>query len=85
METVHDQMHGVLRGILKKPDLAALADETRLFEDLNLDSTSTLEFLIALEEVIPGLIIDPATLQLEHFKTVGNLVGYIRENIQGNA
>ena len=84
METVHAHMHGVLRSILKKPDLAELTDGTRLFEDLNLDSTSTLEFLIALEEVIPGLIIDPDTLQLEHFKTVGNLVGYIRENIQRN-
>jgi acyl carrier protein len=57
-------------------DLGELGEETRLFEDLNLDSTTVIELLMALEDVL-GILVDPDTLQPEHFTTVGKLADYV--------
>jgi acyl carrier protein len=57
-------------------ELPALTEDTRLFEDLALDSTSVIELLMGLEDTI-GLEIDPDELEPEVFQTVGSLTGYI--------
>ena len=57
-------------------DLDTLAEDTRLFEDLNLDSTTVIELLMALEDVL-GILVDPDTLEPEHFTTVGKLADYV--------
>lgn len=57
-------------------DLPDLREETRLFEDLNLDSTTILELLMALEDVL-GILVDPDTLEPGHFTTVGTLADYV--------
>ncbi len=75
-------MKPVLQNVLKLQSVSNVTPETRLFEDLNMDSTSSLELLMALEEVIDGLVIDPETLDVEHFKTVGNLASYIVSTLE---
>jgi len=82
METIMIQVKGVLQNVLKLGNLDNLTPETRLFEDLSLDSTSSFELLIALEDVVPGLVINPDTLEQHHFQTLGNLVQYVTENTQ---
>jgi len=57
-------------------DLDDVAEDTRLFEDLNLDSTTVIELLMALEDVL-GILVDPDTLEPEHFTTVGALADYV--------
>jgi acyl carrier protein len=49
---------------------------TKLFEDLDLDSTSIIELLMALEDNIPELSIDPEDLRAEHFESVNTLADY---------
>jgi acyl carrier protein len=57
-------------------DLHDLTEDTRLFEDLNLDSTTILELLMALEDVL-GILVDPDTLEPGDFTTVGALADYV--------
>lgn len=57
-------------------EVAALTPESRLFEDLAMDSTSVIELLMSLEDTM-GLEIDPDELGPEVFRTVGSLTGYI--------
>lgn len=57
-------------------ELPTLSEETRLFEDLALDSTSVIELLMGLEDTI-GMEIDPDDLEPEVFQTVARLTDYI--------
>lgn len=50
--------------------------DTRLFEDLHLDSTSILELLMALEDAV-DIQVDPEELRLEDFKTIGSVADYV--------
>ncbi|WP_210470968.1 acyl carrier protein [Sporosarcina sp. 6E9] len=54
----------------------AIQKDTKLFDDLSLDSTSIIELLMVLEDVVPNLIIDPEELKADHFKTVETLSEY---------
>jgi acyl carrier protein len=58
-------------------DLPDVTAQTRLFEDLNLDSTSVLELLMAIEEDL-GAEFDPDDLRQDHFASVGSLSDYVR-------
>jgi acyl carrier protein len=53
-----------------------LTDSTRLFEDLHLDSTTSLELLMAMEDAF-GLLVDPETLDLDDFRTVGTFAAFV--------
>ena len=53
--------------------LPDVRDDTRLFDDLAVDSTGVLGVLISLEDSL-GVEIDPDTITEEHFATVGGLV-----------
>lgn len=59
-------------------ELPDVTTQTRLFEDLNLDSTSVLELLMAVEEDL-SVEFDPDGLRQEHFKSVGSLSDYVRD------
>ena len=69
-----------LGDVLSINNTAWVNGETRLFEDLNLDSTASLELIVALEDEIPGLTVDPETLEISHFQTVNSLVNYVKQN-----
>lgn len=58
---------------------------TRLFEELDIDSTSIIELLMALEDNVPGLYIDPEELDADDFESVGSLVDYAHSNISLDA
>ncbi|MGW1162872.1 acyl carrier protein [Streptomyces sp. NPDC002513] len=66
----------VLEKVLGK-DLPEATGQTRLFEDLSLDSTAALEVLMAIEENL-GIAFDPESLEPEHLNTVGHLTAFIR-------
>lgn len=64
-----------LAEVLKR-DTAGLPEETRLFEDLQLDSTSILELLMSLEDGL-GIEVDAESLDMEDFRTIGTLADYL--------
>ncbi len=63
-----------------KREIVDLRPEMRLFEDLDLDSTSVIELLMDLEDTI-GLEIDPDDLLPEVFQTVGTLADYVEAGL----
>lgn len=57
--------------------LTGVTAESRLFEDLGIDSTGVLELLLAVEEDF-DVQFDPEDLEQTHFATVGSFTAWIR-------
>jgi len=60
-------------------DMSGVTEETRLTEDLSLDSTSVLSLLMALEDGL-DMQVDPESLEQRHLASVGSLTNYIIES-----
>lgn len=56
-----------------KIELPDVTERTRLFDELHLDSTASLELLMAVEEAV-GVEFDVEELNMADFQTVGTLV-----------
>ena len=56
--------------------------DTRLFDDLGLDSTTVLEVLMLLEDDLDAEF-DTNTLEQRHFESVGSLADYITSEVGG--
>ncbi|TLQ46306.1 acyl carrier protein [Streptomyces marianii] len=65
-------------------EIAELPENTSLFEDLAVDSSSVLDLLLTLEDSV-GLEIDPEELEAEIFETVGTLSDYVESNLAKTA
>ncbi|UOE77550.1 acyl carrier protein [Parageobacillus thermoglucosidasius] len=59
-----------------------LQENTDLFNDLNLDSTSVIELLMALEDHFETVEFDPENLKIEDFQTIGSLANFIQNQIK---
>ncbi|MGX7827888.1 acyl carrier protein [Actinokineospora sp. 24-640] len=60
-------------------ELTGVTAETRLFDDLNLDSTSVLGLLMALEDSL-DIQVEPENLEQRHLETVGALAEFLAES-----
>ncbi|MFV2102043.1 acyl carrier protein [Micromonospora sp. LOL_024] len=78
-EPVVASVRAALAAVLKR-DAATITPDTRLFDDLGLDSTSVLELLLELENEI-GAEFDPDDLEQRHFETVTTLSEYVTEHV----
>lgn len=74
-EQITDEILAALRVVLGT-ELAGAAEDTRLFEDLGLDSTTVLELLMTVEDRL-GVELDAESLEQRHFSTVGTLSGFV--------
>jgi acyl carrier protein len=79
--TTVDSVAAALARVLNR-DVATIAESSRLFDDLGLDSTSVLELLLELENEL-GAAFDADTLEQRHFETVGTLAAYVRAQLAG--
>jgi acyl carrier protein len=70
-----NKIEDALSEVLMRP-ISGLPVDTRLFEDLQLDSTAVLELLMALEDNV-GFEVDPDNLNMTDFKTLGTLTDYV--------
>jgi acyl carrier protein len=66
----------VLEQVLGR-DLPDATGDTKLFEDLSLDSTAALEVLMVIEEKL-GVAFDPESLDPEHLISVGRLTSFVQ-------
>ena len=62
-----------------RQELTDVTAETRLFDDLSLDSTSVLALLMALEDAL-DMQVDPENLAQSHLESVGSLAAFITES-----
>lgn len=70
---VETQIIEAIVELLDMEDGSSITPDTRIEDDLGLDSGLLLELFMALEERLPNLEIDPAELRPDQFTTVGNL------------
>lgn len=77
-QQIVDAIVVALSDVLRQ-DLSGVTEETRLFDDLSLDSTSVLGLLMALEDAL-DMQVDPENLQQKHLETVGALAGFVAES-----
>ncbi|MEU5693152.1 acyl carrier protein [Actinosynnema sp. NPDC020468] len=54
----------------------ALTEETRLFDDLRLDSSSVLELLMIVEDAT-GITVDPEDLDIDYLRSVRSFADYV--------
>ncbi|AEW96630.1 MULTISPECIES: acyl carrier protein [Streptomycetaceae] len=73
--TVVTAVETALSEVLER-EVTGLTEDTRLFEDLHLDSTSILELLMALEDAVE-ISVDPEDLDMDDFRSVGSLTDYV--------
>ncbi|MCX4661908.1 acyl carrier protein [Streptomyces uncialis] len=74
-QEVAEHIKASLEAVLQR-EVVGLNADSRLFEDLSLDSMSVLELLLTLEDTI-GLEIDPDELDAEVFRSFGSLSDYV--------
>ncbi|MGP3983172.1 phosphopantetheine-binding protein [Streptomyces sp. KR80] len=73
---------GVLTAIEKalgevlEREITELTEDTRLFDDLRLDSSSVLELLLLVEDTT-GIAVDPEDLDIEYLRTVRSFADYV--------
>jgi acyl carrier protein len=75
LQTIEDALSEVLDERVTNLSMA-----TDLQLDLDLDSIRFVQFLLTLEDKVPGLLFNPDTLNQSSFNRVETLVGYIENN-----
>jgi len=70
-----DAVRKGLSEVLNK-DVSEAAEGVRLFDELGLDSSSALELLITIEEIL-DVQFDAEDLEMTHFETVGSLADFV--------
>jgi acyl carrier protein len=65
-----------LSEVLEQP-VSGLTEHSHLETDLDLDSVTFMQFLLTLEDRIPGLMFNPDQLAQEDFNQVGSLLKYL--------
>lgn len=77
-QQIIDAIVAALEEVLRQ-DLSGVTEETRLFDDLNLDSTGVLSLLMGLEDAL-DMQVDPESLEQRHLESVGALTTFIAES-----
>ena len=75
LQAIQDALSEVLEERVTDLSLA-----TDLQSDIDIDSVRFIQFLLALEEKIPGLLFNPDTLNESSFNRVDTLVEYIEQH-----
>jgi acyl carrier protein len=63
-------------GAVLNQELADATEETKLFDDMGMDSTGVLGLLMELEDRL-GIEVDPDDLEQKHLVSIGSLTDYV--------
>ena len=85
MKPHFETVRGSIQQVLEFNSANALSESTRLEADLGMDSGLMLELIMELEDNIPELEVDQATLDYENFRTIGAICDYIDGRLLANA
>jgi len=61
-------------------EIDGVTEDTKLFDDLHLDSTSVLELLMSLEDQV-GIEVNPEEVRIEDFASIGTLTDYVHSQL----
>ena len=83
-ESIVDTVKQVLTDITHNSAVADANVATTLKDDLGIDSMTSLVFLMALEDNIPGFTVDADTLEADHFSTISTICEYVWSQLKAN-
>ena len=75
---IFEQIVELIKKVMSKPD-TEITEETRLFEDLEFDSITTMQLLVAAEERF-GFDSGDSEESLQAFETVGAFAEFVEKN-----
>ncbi|UYK98828.1 phosphopantetheine-binding protein [Pantoea stewartii] len=78
MKTLLLAINDALNDVL--PSKITVTENTDFNDDLDLDSVLFVQFLLLLEDKVPGLIFEPDQINQDAFTTVGKLMMWISEH-----
>jgi acyl carrier protein len=78
MKTLLLAINHALNDVL--PSKVTVTENTDFNDDLDLDSVLFVQFLLLLEDNVPGLIFEPDQINQDAFTTVGKLMIWISEH-----
>lgn len=84
-DSVIETVKRVLADITHDESVMGMELNTLLREELGIDSMTSLTFLMALEDAIDGFVVDPDTLEPEHFDTIGTICEYVFSQLRMNS
>lgn len=76
------QVTEAIRDILEFHSASDLTEATQLETDLGMDSGLMLELIMQLEDTVPGLVIDQASLSYDQFQSIGSVCDFIAARLQ---
>jgi diaminopimelate decarboxylase len=77
---IQRQVAMIVRAALKMPDSTPVYADSHLRDELGLDSLTSTEILISLEDEIAGFFVNPDTIAPRHFNTIETLATYVQES-----
>lgn len=78
---MQDKIKYALSKALDGKEINILDDSMRLKEDLGLDSMSLIMFLIYLEDIIDGFVVEPTTIKNKDMISIGTITHYIERQL----
>jgi acyl carrier protein len=75
--TTEQRVKNALVSALNLKNDRVISMQSYLKQDLQLDSMSSIMFLMRLEETIDGFFVDPETLEMRDLETVESIVRYV--------
>lgn len=81
MTSIQTTIVEALVDLLDMPDGSQIGPETRLQDELGIDSGLLLELFMLVEERLPQAVIDPAVLRPEQFSTLASFAALIEQSI----
>ncbi|WP_391349657.1 acyl carrier protein [Azospirillum sp. A23] len=82
MTNILDHVIAALCELLDLPDGGTITVDTRLDDDLGIDSGLLLELFMLIEERIPEVAVDPAGLKPQQLATVGSFTALIEGGLK---
>jgi len=83
-QNIYEIVKQVLTNTLSHVSSNQIKIDSKLKDDLGLDSMSSLTFLMALEDNIDNFVVDPDTLDTHHLDTVGSITEYVECQLHRN-
>jgi len=80
-----DVVIAALKKTLNISEQRTFLPDTRLKEDLGLDSMTSLTFLLTLEEMLDGFVVDPEKLDMRDLDSIKTIAVYVQRELEGSA
>jgi diaminopimelate decarboxylase len=81
MKEIIESVKSALKATVKLPENFTITMDSHLRDDIGIDSLTSMDFLMYLEDHIDGFRVDASTLTPAHFNSVKAIVEYVTSQL----